>query len=297
MKTVEPESWDVETALADVRRMLARAIRETSLAPLLPELRSVLAGGRMLRARLSLRIGAAVGNSRTDDLCIACVVEMIHAASLLHDDVIDGSELRRRAPSFWAEKGVAGAILLGDLLVCRAVRIACQTESMEVVSRVVAFAGEMCEGEAYQELIARSREPDWKTCLNAARHKTGALFALAASAGVSGDDELREALSEAGYAVGTAYQLADDILDACGDPRDVGKALGNDALSGKITAFSTWQSDPIDPRDQIAGLCQSAEERLTRWPAVAKAWRAYMRCDMMPRISKFIERFPVDTDR
>jgi geranylgeranyl pyrophosphate synthase len=210
---------------------------------------------------------------------------MIHSASLLHDDVIDGGVLRRGNPAFWVEKGIKAAVLFGDVLVSRTVTDV-HDNAPHLLPVLLQTVEEMCDAEAEQELLTPGGESAWTRCIRIARGKTGSLFALAAYACGGADEELRSALRESGYAIGTAYQLADDLLDACGDSLSAGKTLGNDATDGKTTAASAWQDGNQDPRAHIAELCESAESGLSAWPAVREAWREFVARDMEPRISR-----------
>ena len=188
------------TDLALVRRAAADSLRETSVGPLVDEMRALLVGGKMLRARLALRLSGASDVPHAVCLRIAAAVEMIHAASLLHDDVIDHAFLRRGESAFWVTKGATGSILLGDLVVARAVKMMTDTGRLSLVCDLVAALGEMCDAEAQQELLLRNRQPDWATCVSIARRKTGSLFAFAAQSCAGENAALRAALREAGYA-------------------------------------------------------------------------------------------------
>lgn len=252
----------------------------------------------MLRARLILRLGPATGLNAGTQVLTAAAVEMIHAASLLHDDVIDGSELRRGAPSFWITRGVSGAILLGDLLVCRTFR-ELNANCPQLVSPLLRFMEEMCDAETEQELLLRNTAPDWPKCVNLARRKTGSLFAFAGYACGQNDAELCEALQEAGYVIGTAYQLADDVLDATGDPAAADKTLGTDALNGKLTAVSAWagpssarETRPANLGRYVGQLCAGTGKTLRPWPTVEEAWNEYMALDMLPAIAAMTELLP-----
>ncbi len=280
--------------LKDVRRMVSDSIRSTSLEPMVNELETILTGGKMLRARMGLRIGTATGVPHRTLIHSMAAVEMIHAASLLHDDVIDAALLRRGAPSFWTSRGISGAVLLGDLLVCQAMTLLNGVEDGSLVPEFVKMTGQMCDAEAEQELLLPRKTPDWETCVNIARRKTGALFAFVGYACGLSDNELRAVLREAGYAVGTAYQLADDLVDAFGDPGSVGKTLGNDAAHAKVTAASAWENGHVDPKQHINQLCESSSDFLSPWPLVQEAWDVFMTRDIYPAIDKFVECFSMD---
>ncbi|MDD4869955.1 MAG: polyprenyl synthetase family protein [Kiritimatiellae bacterium] len=286
---------NIKETISRVRDVMADCLRKTSLGSIADELVGIAGGGKMLRVRMMFRIGAVTGISRDNLLRSAATIEMLHAASLLHDDVIDGAVLRRGLPAFWITKGTSGSILLGDLLVCQAFKLVSGVESGKLLPMLITLANEVCDAEAQQELLLKGEMPDWSTCVSIARRKTGALFAFTGYASGGNNTELCNALKNAGYAVGTAYQLADDFFDAYGDPDLAGKTLGSDAKSGKITAASAWRSSNIDPQVYISDLLADSEKMLVAWPDVADAWRDYLKNDLQPVIDSFLSSFPVQT--
>jgi geranylgeranyl pyrophosphate synthase len=281
-------SQDIELFLADVQALMASALRETPLRFLVDESKGLLANGKMLRSRLPFRVGPAAGVAYKTMLHAATATEMIHSASLLHDDVIDGGFLRRGAPAFWVEKGISGAILLGDMLLFKALDIICQVEHSRLAHPLVKFTGEVCQAESEQELIYRGHDTVWENCVRIARCKTGALFAFVAFVSGGQDAALAAALKEAGYLVGTAYQLSDDILDAKGIDTQAGKTLGTDSARDKNTAM-TFLPEGIEPVAYIEALCNKARERLTDWPDTLKAWDTYMELDLMPGLRRHMD--------
>jgi geranylgeranyl pyrophosphate synthase len=283
----------IEALFRDVRVVIADCLRASVLSSMADELAGVVGTGKMLRVRMMCRLGAVTGVPAEDLVRAAATVEMMHAASLLHDDVIDGAVLRRSVPAFWVTKGAAGAVLLGDLLVCQAFKLISMVDNGRLVSVCVDLATEMCEAEVEQELLLKGKTPDWRTCVDIARRKTGSLFALAGCAAGGKDEKLCKALMNAGYAAGTAYQLADDILDAHGDQDMAGKTLGSDAVLRKITAASSWRASNVDPHLFIRNLLSDSEEMLLAWPDVAGAWGDYLRGDLIPVIDSFLGSFSV----
>ena len=285
----------IESAIAGVRGVITDCLKSTSLGAIANDLVSVASSGKMLRVRLMFRTGSIQGMSMEDLARVAAAVEMLHAASLLHDDVIDGAVMRRAVPAFWIEKGAAGAILLGDLLVCQAYKLVNEVDAGRLMTTLIKLAEEVCDAEAEQELLLKGKPADWSTCVRIARRKTGALFAFAGYAAGGADAALSQALMNAGYAAGTAYQLADDILDAYGDEELAGKTLGSDAVSNKVTAASACRVNDIDPVVYIGNLLNSSEEMLVAWPAVAAAWREYLEKDLSPVIDSFLAHFHART--
>ncbi len=280
---------EVLAYLDDVRQCMAEAMAKTALAPLIDDARGLLGSGKMLRARLVCRVGRGMrADQRTLRHCGAAV-EMIHAASLLHDDVIDGGFLRRNYPTFWVERGVPGAILLGDMLLFKSMQLVSEVENGRLTNPFIVFAGQLCQSETEQELVYRGRQPQWENCLSIARGKTGALFAFAALAGAGSDADLGAALQEAGYRVGTAYQLADDLLDISGDEDASGKTLGTDEARQKTTAARAAAVDRgIDPVAAIWDLCREGADLLAPWPRADAAFREYLECDFTPSVMKIL---------
>jgi octaprenyl-diphosphate synthase len=286
---------NIEEKIGKVRKVITDCLRKTSLGPIADELVGIAGGGKMLRVRMMFRVGVVTGVPADDLLRSAAAIEILHAASLLHDDVIDGAVLRRGIPSFWVTKVASGSILLGDLLVCQAFKLLGGVGSGRLLPTLVDLANEMCEAEAEQELLLKGKVPEWSTCVSIARRKTGSLFAFTGYASGGKNTKLSNALKDAGYAAGTAYQLADDFVDAYGDQDLAGKTLGNDAKSGKITAASAWRTSNIDPQTYIMNLLTDSEKMLAAWPDVTIAWHDYLKKDLQPVIDSFLESFPIQT--
>ena len=276
----------LEQHLDEVRKFMAGCLAETPLHSALSDCKNLFGTGKMLRSRLTLRVGPAAGVAYSTVLRAAAAIELTHSASLLHDDVIDGGFLRRGAPAFWVDRGIPAAILLGDLLLFKALELVTPVENGRLLPMIIQLTGEVCEAESEQELITRGKLADWDTCVNTARRKTGALFAFAAHACGGNDPNLCAALREAGYAVGTAYQLADDILDANGDTKSAGKTLGCDEARDKMTAARVKPPDSIDPVKTVNDLLTSARVGLNPWPAIHTAWDVYIARDMRPALDQ-----------
>lgn len=278
----------LEESLEQVRDLMVSTLAGTALGRLKTDLRAMLGNGKMLRSRMIFHLGPAARVPHATLLHAAAAVEMIHAASLLHDDVIDGGQIRRGAPTFWVERGVPGAILVGDLILFKAIELVCRVESGRLVPSFVQLCGEVCDAESEQELLLRGEAAQWEDCVRIARRKTGALFAFAAYACGGEDAALGAILQESGFAVGTAYQLVDDLLDASGRPEVAGKSLGSDEARRKTTAVSASQDGGIDPVAYVEMLCEQAERALDPWPDLKHAWRQFMAADMRPTLSRHL---------
>lgn len=287
--SAQKKSVPAPADLNDVREKMFDSLRATSLAPMINEITRAIGGGKMLRAKLTLSIGVATGAKRDDLIRAAASVEMVHAASLLHDDVVDGGMLRRGAPTFWQEKSISGAILLGDLMVCKSVQMLDEIENRRLGGLLVRMASEMCDAEVEQELITRGAPGDWEKSVAMIRRKTGSLFAFAAGAADAVNGKRADALLEAGYQIGTAFQMADDLMDASGKSERDGKDLGQDAARGKLTSVSARGTDDQQARQCIKALYQSSSDLLAPWPALQAAWNQYLKNDFDPVVRKFVD--------
>jgi geranylgeranyl diphosphate synthase type I len=274
--------------LSEARRIALDALRETSLRDYADLFDSRVVGGKMLRARLLLAVGPAAGVPRPVLCRAGAGIEMLHAASLLHDDVVDGGALRRGEPATWITRGARAAVLLGDLLVSLAVENI--RESLpERLPMLIATLREMCDAEAEQEFSGASRDASWERCVSIASRKTGSLFGFAAACAGDSRPALVGALQRAGRALGTAYQLADDLLDASPLQCAAGKSLGTDAATGKLTAATALRGG-ADSRAAIASLLVESEDLLQRWPAVQLEWLGYIKEFIAPLIGQYTGR-------
>ncbi len=240
----------------------------------------------MLRGRLVLQVGAANGTADQSLSRLAAAVELLHGASLLHDDVVDGGTERRHAPALWVSEGTKAAVLIGDLMLSVALLIV-EQEAARHLPVLIRALREMCDAEAEQEFSRNAHLDSWEDCVRIARQKTGSLFGFAAACASGNDSALANALELAGRDLGTAYQLADDMLDVHADPTLAGKSLGTDAATGKLTAVGASSVAGVDPSDAIAALLDSAEAALSEWPAVQEKWRDYVAHTIQPLVDQF----------
>jgi len=277
------EDNELEQLLAQVRATLAGCLRDTPIDQLLHANRDLLGNGKMLRARLALRVGLANGTDRDVLVKAATAVEIIHGASLLHDDVIDGGILRRGAPSFWKRHGTNGAILFGDLLVFKGLQLVAAAGRADLLHDLIELCAQVCHSEVEQELVLRGTPGTWEKCEQIARAKTGPLFAFAAAAGAAANEPGQaEALREAGFMLGTAYQLADDLLDASGNEALSGKTLGRDRERGKTTALTATRNAPGDPVAYLYALLDASAAQVAAWPLLEQAWTTFLETAITP---------------
>ena len=274
--------------LPSVRECIRASLSGTALEHIAAELTPQLGGGKLLRARLTLRMGSATGVPLHIATKAAAAVEVVHVASLFHDDILDGGTMRRGTPAIWVEHGVKIAVLAGDLLLSQAFRMI-QKACPERVSELLPVVFDMCDAETRQELLIAAAGDAWEDCETIARRKTGGLFGFAAACCPPNETVLAEALREAGCRVGAAYQLADDLHDFSNDD-EADKTLGTDAASMKLTAASA--ADGLDRSlGNIQSLIGSALPLLSRWPTVRDALQDYLDQDLAPAMELMTRHF------
>lgn len=198
----------------------------------------VTGGGKRLRPALLLLAAGAAGSRSEARIELAAVVEFIHTATLLHDDVVDLSELRRGRDTANAQFGNAAAVLVGDFLYSRAFQMMVDGGSMRVMQVLAEATNTIAEGEVLQLMNCHDPRVGEHAYLEVIRRKTAKLFEAAARLGAvlaQAPPEMEAGLAEYGMRVGTAFQLIDDVLDYSGDALSIGKSLGDDLAEGKPT--------------------------------------------------------------
>ena len=196
------------------------------------------AGGMRLRPMLLLLAAGALGHRGADAHQLAAVVEFIHTATLLHDDVVDESDLRRGRKTANAVWGNAASVLVGDFLYSRSFQLMVELDRMEVMRILADATNQIAEGEVLQLLHVRNPDTDEAAYLRVIERKTAVLFAAATQLGalLSGADAAAcDALHDYGLNLGYAFQIADDVLDYASDAETLGKNLGDDLAEGKAT--------------------------------------------------------------
>ena len=241
-----PESDDALTALvglvgADLaatnRAIVARMDSPVSLIPQLAA-HIVAAGGKRLRPLLTLAAARMCGYAGARHIRLAACVEFIHTATLLHDDVVDESLLRRGRASANAIFGNKASVLVGDFLFARAFELMVEDGSLRVLDILSRAAATIAEGEVLQLAIQNDLATSEERYLDVIKGKTASLFAAACQVGaVVADRPAEEEAALAGYGMnlGIAFQLVDDALDYAADQQTLGKTVGDDFREGKIT--------------------------------------------------------------
>ena len=198
----------------------------------------ISAGGKRMRPALVLLSASACGYSGTRHHELAAVVEFIHTATLLHDDVVDESSLRRGRDTANAVFGNPASVLVGDFLYSRAFQIMVGVGSMRVMQVLADATNVIAEGEVLQLMNCRNADIEVDDYLRVIRYKTAKLFEAAGRLGaILGDagPDIEEAMAAYGTHIGTAFQLIDDVLDYSGKEAETGKHLGDDLAEGKPT--------------------------------------------------------------
>lgn len=215
--------------------------------------------GKQLRPALVALSGEATGGINDDLVTVAAIIEMIHLATLVHDDVVDEAEIRRRRPTLAAQAGNTTSVLVGDCLFAHALKLAAGFPTTEVCRAVSAATKTVCSGEIIQSQRQHQLRTSRAEYFRVLRMKTAELFSLSCELGARLSDASeveRIALRDYGLALGTAYQIYDDCLDVFGTEARAGKSLRTDLVSGKPTlpVIVAWEKATQDERRFLEGM-------------------------------------------
>ena len=221
-----------------------------------PDLRAALehllaAGGKRIRPTLGLLVGNMLGAPLEKLVTLGAAVELLHTATLVHDDLIDGALLRRGMPTLNARWSPPATVLTGDFLFARAAKLAADTDHLPLMKLFSETLATIVNGELTQMFTSRglvNRDNYYKRIYA----KTASLFEMTsrAAAMVSpASEETIESMRDFGYQIGVAFQIVDDILDFVGEQSAVGKPLGSDLLNGLVTLPAIYyaEANPTDP--------------------------------------------------
>lgn len=218
--------------------------RLDSSVPLIREISEhiVSGGGKRLRPLVSLLCARAAGYTGNLHVNVAAIIELLHTSTLLHDDVVDESQLRRGRPTANAVWGNAASVLVGDFLISRAFQLVVEVGDYRLMEILADGTNVISEGEVLQLLNCRNPDTSEENYMRVIHHKTAKMFESAAQTGaVLGSTEPREGarlkqiFGDYGRHLGIAFQLVDDVLDYAGDSTALGKNVGDDLAEGKPT--------------------------------------------------------------
>jgi octaprenyl-diphosphate synthase len=224
----------------------------------------ISAGGKRLRPALLLLMCGALGFKGAERFNLAAVVEFIHTATLLHDDVVDESSLRRGNPTANVTFGNPASVLVGDFLYSRAFQMMVDVGSMAIMAVMSDATNVISEGEVMQLMNMHNAELDETGYLQVIRSKTAKLFEASARVGAilaGATPELEASCAHYGQALGTAFQVIDDVLDYTGDATVMGKNLGDDLREGKATLplIAAMQRGNNAQRDVIKNAIENGD--------------------------------------
>lgn len=225
----------------------------------------ISAGGKRIRPVLVLLLANAYGYRGTAHHELAAVVEFIHTATLLHDDVVDESSMRRGRQTANALFGNAASVLVGDFLYSRSFQMMVGLDNMRVMRILSDATNVIAEGEVLQLLNMHDPDVTHESYLKVIRSKTAKLFEAAAELGAlvgGASDAQIDAAGEYGRSLGTAFQLIDDVLDYAGDAAEIGKNLGDDLREGKPTLPLIWlmENGTLAQRQLVRSCIEHGDE-------------------------------------
>ena len=249
----------------------------------------IAAGGKRLRPMLVLLAARALGYAGSDHLQMAAIIEFIHTSTLLHDDVVDESDLRRGRKTANALWGNAASVLVGDFLYSRSFQLMVELDRMPVMRILANTTNAIAEGEVLQLLHVHNPDTDEAAYLRVIERKTAVLFAAATRLGAllaGGSEAQQEAMERFGLALGYAFQIADDVLDYTADAATLGKNLGDDLAEGKATLPLIHALTRVDAstRERIARAIEEGDTAAL--PEIVQAIRASGSLDYSQQVAR-----------
>jgi geranylgeranyl pyrophosphate synthase len=249
------------TSVQDQLQFIEGRIREQAGEQHHPDLRSALghllsSGGKRIRPTLGLLVGNMLGAPEEKLITLSASVELLHTATLVHDDLIDGALLRRGMPTLNARWSPAATVLTGDFLFARAAKLAAETDHLPLMKLFAETLATIVNGELTQMFSARG-VIDRDNYYQRIYAKTASLFemaALAATMVATEDEEMLASMKTFGYEVGMAFQIVDDILDFTGEESAVGKPIGSDLLNGLVTLPAIYFAEENPDDEDILSL-------------------------------------------
>lgn len=239
-----------------------------------PDLRAALeqilaAGGKRIRPTLGLLVGNVHGAPEDRLVALCAAIELLHTATLVHDDLIDGSLLRRGTPTLNARWSPAATVLTGDFLFARAAKLAAQTANLPLMELFAETLAVIVSGELNQMFSARgeiSREGYYARIYA----KTASLFELTTRGATmisAAGEEMAQTMGKFGFELGMAFQIVDDVLDFTGEQAEMGKPIGSDLLSGLVTLPAIYFAEMEPHNPDVKSLAEGGwanQERMNR---------------------------------
>ena len=261
--------------------------------------------GKRIRPALLILCAKLLNYQGTEHIRMSTLVETIHTASLLHDDIIDNSDLRRGQETVHTRWGKNITVLLGDYLYIKTLGLSLMSRKQEIVRILTNTSTEMIDGELKEYYYSGNLELDEENYLEILKKKTASLFNAACLIGgllADGLDEDKEKLAEYGYNIGMAFQIVDDLLDYTGDQKELGKPILSDLIEGRITLplIYTLKKSSLSEKKIISNLItsiktdKSARNKLLKWIVSNGAldYTINKANDYSSRSKKIISQFP-----
>jgi geranylgeranyl pyrophosphate synthase len=263
---------DAQTALiyAPIREQLDQveeklhSLRQTTVVELEPLLYHVLnAGGKRIRPAITLLAANFYPHNSEHPVIMAAAVELLHLATLIHDDTVDNSDLRRGQATVSNRWGKHVAVLFGDYVFAASAAFVCDTHNVRVIRRFSETIMELASGEMAEYFNCFNAQQARDQYQDRIYRKTASLFCTAAESGAvlgNAPEPQVQALRDFGYNIGIAFQIVDDLLDVQGDPRELGKPVGNDLLQGVLTLPSIMLLERYPENNPISKLFQNSSQ-------------------------------------
>lgn len=265
LSAAESDLSAIETALSDNLTPYLAQVSETA--------RHILfSGGKRLRPLLLVLSARLCGYKGDYDITFSTIVEYLHAATLLHDDLVDDADLRRGQPVAHSKWGSPTAVLVGDFLFARALSIAAEIERPDIIKIIAGITEDMSQGEIHQLIMKGKIDLSEAEYNEIIRRKTAVLIQGACRVGAliaEAPEEKETALSEFGLDIGVAFQMTDDLLDYTSDISVLGKAVGADLKEGKLTLpviHSLKHADSPDRAwmEKIIARCEFSDDEFEK---------------------------------
>lgn len=243
------------------------------------------AGGKRMRPALLMLMARALGYDGTQHRELGATIEMLHTATLMHDDVVDEGMMRRGRPTANAQWGNSIAVLVGDFMYTRSFQMMVRIGNLQVMQALAKAANILSEGEVIQMQNAHDPSVDEIRYLRVIERKTSALFVAAAQMACAiahAKPEQEKALIHYCHALGNAFQIADDILDYSGDPAQSGKQIGADFTEGKVTlpVIYALEETSTDDRHFIEEAIRHGHGDFEKISTIIRGTKAIERCTM-----------------